>query len=136
MHACPLFLHGSNAHPHYATRPQNNGGDDDWHQDWSFYPHTNYDLLAVGIYLEDCFDENGPLKVLPRSHKGKLFDHHYDGNLHSTGNCGVCRSFLVYTEFFDVQTIGRESYIILFCFFFCILEGILHHARKYVVYGN
>ena len=60
--------------------PQNNGGDDDWHQDWSFYPHTNYDLLAVGIYLEDCFDENGPLKVLPRSHKGKLFDHHYDEN--------------------------------------------------------
>lgn len=60
--------------------PQKNGGVVDWHQDWSFYPHTNDDLLAVGIYLEDCFEDNGPLKVLPGSQKGKLFDHHYKGN--------------------------------------------------------
>ena len=63
---------------HHLQDPTSNKYD--WHQDWSFYPHTNDDLLAVGIYLEDCFDENGPLKVLPGSHKGKLFDHHYNGN--------------------------------------------------------
>ena len=60
--------------------PQKNGGVVDWHQDWSFYPHTNDDLLAVGIYLEDCFVENGPLKVIPKSHKNKLYNHHYKGN--------------------------------------------------------
>ncbi len=57
--------------------PSNLGGIIHWHQDWAFYPHTNDDLLAVGIYLEDCFEENGPLKVIPKSHKGKLYDHHY-----------------------------------------------------------
>ena len=25
----------------------------EWHQDWAFYPHTNDDLLAVGISLDD-----------------------------------------------------------------------------------
>ncbi len=60
--------------------PSNLGGVIYWHQDWSFYPHTNDDLLAVGIYLEDCNEINGPLKVIPKSHKGKLYDHHYKGN--------------------------------------------------------
>ena len=26
----------------------------EWHQDWAFYPHTNDDMLAVGVYLDDC----------------------------------------------------------------------------------
>lgn len=60
--------------------PSKLGGIVDWHQDWSFYPHTNDDLLAVGIYLEDCYEENGPLKVIPESHKKKLYNHHYKGN--------------------------------------------------------
>ena len=60
--------------------PSNLGGVIHWHQDWSFYPHTNDDLLAVGIYLEDCSKINGPLKVIPKSHKGKLYDHHLNGN--------------------------------------------------------
>ena len=60
--------------------PSKLGGIVDWHQDWSFYPHTNDDLLAIGIYLEDCFEENGPLKVVPKSHKNKLYNHHYKGN--------------------------------------------------------
>lgn len=60
--------------------PSKLGGVVDWHQDWSFYPHTNDDLLAVGIYLEDCNEENGPLKAIPQSHKKKLYNHHYKGN--------------------------------------------------------
>ena len=60
--------------------PSKLGGVVDWHQDWSFYPHTNDDLLAVGIYLEDCFEENGPLKVIPTSHKKNLYNHHYKGD--------------------------------------------------------
>ena len=45
-----------------------------WHQDISFWPHTNYTPCTVGLYLEDCSDEQGPLGVIGGSHKGKLFD--------------------------------------------------------------
>ena len=51
----------------------------EWHQDWAFYPHTNDDLLAVGVMVEDCGEDNGPLMVIPGSHKGPVFDHHRDG---------------------------------------------------------
>jgi ectoine hydroxylase-related dioxygenase (phytanoyl-CoA dioxygenase family) len=51
----------------------------EWHQDWAFYPHTNDDLLAIGIMLDDVTLENGPLMVVPGSHKGPIYDHHSDG---------------------------------------------------------
>ena len=51
-----------------------------WHQDWVFYPHTNDDLITVGIYLEDCFEKNGPLKIVKASHKKKIFSHHNNDN--------------------------------------------------------
>ena len=51
----------------------------EWHQDWAFYPHTNDDLLAVGIMLDDMTLENGPLQFLPGSHKGPVYDHHAKG---------------------------------------------------------
>ncbi len=51
----------------------------EWHQDWAFYPHTNDDLAAVGIMIDDVDDRNGPLLVIPGSHKGPIFDHHADG---------------------------------------------------------
>lgn len=51
----------------------------EWHQDWAFYPHTNDDVLATGIYLDDCDLDNGPLMVLPGTHLGPTHDHHADG---------------------------------------------------------
>ena len=50
-----------------------------WHQDWAFYPHTNSDLLAVGIMLDDIDEDNAPLMVVPQSHHGKTLNHHYKG---------------------------------------------------------
>ena len=50
-----------------------------WHQDWAFYPHTNDDILAVGVMIEDCTPASGPLRVIPGSHLGPLYDHHYRG---------------------------------------------------------
>ena len=61
-------------------KPPSGGAAVEWHQDWAFYPQTNDDMLAVGIMLEDCTLENGPLMVLPGSHKGAIFDHHQNGN--------------------------------------------------------
>ena len=51
----------------------------EWHQDWAFYPHTNQNVLAVGILLDDMDADNGPLQVLPGSHKGPIYDHHSHG---------------------------------------------------------
>ena len=56
------------------------GGDAiEWHQDWAFYPHTNDDILEVGIFLDDCGEDNGPLMAIPGSHLGPLDDHHHNG---------------------------------------------------------
>jgi ectoine hydroxylase-related dioxygenase (phytanoyl-CoA dioxygenase family) len=52
----------------------------EWHQDWAFYPHTNDDLLAVGVVIDDMTEENGPLLVIPGSHKGPIYDHNLDGH--------------------------------------------------------
>lgn len=51
----------------------------EWHQDWAFYPHTNDDVLAVAVIIDDMGLENGPLMVFPGSHKGPVHDHHADG---------------------------------------------------------
>ena len=51
----------------------------EWPQDWAFYPHTNDQGLAVGIYLDDVTERNGPVLMLPGSHKGPTFNHHVGG---------------------------------------------------------
>jgi len=49
----------------------------EWHQDWAFYPHSNDDILELGVLLEDCDEENGPLLMIPESHKGPIENHHH-----------------------------------------------------------
>ncbi|MEL6101629.1 MAG: phytanoyl-CoA dioxygenase family protein [Pseudomonadota bacterium] len=51
----------------------------EWHQDYAFYPHTNDDILAIGVLIDDMAPENGPLMVFPGSHRGPVYDHHVDG---------------------------------------------------------
>ena len=50
-----------------------------WHQDWAFYPHTNDDLLAIGIMLSDVGEEDGPLQVVPGSHRWDVLPHYQNG---------------------------------------------------------
>ena len=69
-------LHGSKLNmklPHCGAAVE-------WHQDWAFYPHTNDDILAVGVMIDDVEPDNGPLLALPGSHRiDKVWDHHQDG---------------------------------------------------------
>src|SRR4051812_44269375 len=51
----------------------------EWHQDWAFYPHTNDNLAAVGVMFDDMAMENGPLMIIPGSHRGPIHNHHADG---------------------------------------------------------
>lgn len=66
-------------HAKLNIKPVGGGAAIDWHQDWAFYPHTNDDLLAVGLFLGDVGPESGPLQVIPGSHRGPVFDHHDAG---------------------------------------------------------
>ncbi|MEM7293437.1 MAG: phytanoyl-CoA dioxygenase family protein, partial [Pseudomonadota bacterium] len=40
--------------------------------------YTNDDLLAVGVMIEDCTQDSGPLRVIPGSHRGPVYNHHSD----------------------------------------------------------
>ena len=61
------------------TKAPGGGAAVEWHQDWAFYPHTNDDLLAVGLMLEDVDEANGPLMVIPGTHKGPVLSHAVNG---------------------------------------------------------
>lgn len=50
----------------------------EWHQDAAFYPHSNDDVLAVGLLLDDATPENGCLAVLPGSHRHPVYEHYDD----------------------------------------------------------
>src|SRR5947208_12383417 len=45
------------------------------HQDAAFYPHSNDDVLAVGLLLDDATAEKGAMAVLPGSHRGPIHTH-------------------------------------------------------------
>ena len=57
------------------TKAPGGGQAVEWHQDWAFYPHTNDSMLAFGLMLEDVDESNGPLKVIPGSHRGPVLAH-------------------------------------------------------------
>lgn len=44
----------------------------DWHQDIPAWPHTDYSPVTVGLYMEDCGPEQGPLKAIRGSHLAPL----------------------------------------------------------------
>jgi ectoine hydroxylase-related dioxygenase (phytanoyl-CoA dioxygenase family) len=66
-------------HSKLNFKPASSNAEIQWHQDWGFYPHTNDDMLAVGVMIEDCTHENGPMMVIPGSHRGPIYDHHHNG---------------------------------------------------------
>jgi len=69
-----LRLHGSKLNMKSARY----GSPVEWHQDWAFYPHTNDDILAIGVLLDDCDLSNGPMLVVPGTHTREVFNHHGD----------------------------------------------------------
>ncbi|WP_413691802.1 phytanoyl-CoA dioxygenase family protein [Psychromonas sp. KJ10-2] len=54
--------------PHTATQVK-------WHQDFPFTPHSNDDLVTCLLMISEVTMENGPLQVIPGSHKGPLYTH-------------------------------------------------------------
>jgi len=52
----------------------------DWHQDIQAWPHTDYSPVTLGIYIEDCGPEQGPITTIKGSHKGPLFSMYDENN--------------------------------------------------------
>jgi phytanoyl-CoA hydroxylase len=67
-----LRLHGSKLN----MKSAHYGSPVEWHQDWAFYPHTNDDVLAIGVLLDDTDLSNGPMLVSPGTHTGAVWSHH------------------------------------------------------------
>ncbi len=62
----------------------------EWHQDFAFYPHSNDDVLAIGVIIDEMRSENGPLMVFPGSHRGTIHDHHVDGVFAGAMDLAAC----------------------------------------------
>lgn len=50
-----------------------------YHQDFQFELHTNDDLMTVLYFIDEVTIENGPLEVVPGTHKGVLHELWHDG---------------------------------------------------------
>jgi phytanoyl-CoA hydroxylase len=56
-------------HTKMFTKYPEKGSTVHWHQDFAYFPHTNFDLFAVMFMLDDATEENGCLQVIPGSHR-------------------------------------------------------------------
>ena len=66
-------------HSKLNIKPARVGSVVEWHQDIAYFPHTNTDLLACLIYLDDADAHNGCLQVMPGQHGKRLFGHSHEG---------------------------------------------------------
>ena len=67
-------------HSKLTTKPTVRGrGEAPWHQDFPFFPHTNTDLVAVCVAIDEINQNNGCLKMIAGSHRQGVLDHSEDG---------------------------------------------------------
>jgi phytanoyl-CoA hydroxylase len=69
-------------HAKFNAKPRREGspeGEIRWHQDYPFFPHTNFDLVACGLHLDAEDATSGPVSVLPGSHLNGVQSHVRDG---------------------------------------------------------
>lgn len=57
-----------------------------WHQDFPFTPHSNDDIVTALLMVDEVTEENGPLQVVPGSHRGPIHSLWHDGSF--TGAIG------------------------------------------------
>lgn len=81
-------------HSKLAAQAASKGkGGFNWHQDFAFFPHTNTDLVAVMVMLDDATPENGCMSMVRGSHKMGLLNHMQDGCF-----AGSCQEAHVWQE--------------------------------------
>ena len=60
-----------------------------FHQDFLFQPMSNDDLITALLFLDEVTLDNGPLEVVPKTHKGPLYSHWQDGVFTGSVSDGV-----------------------------------------------
>lgn len=84
------------------VKPPRVGSVVEWHQDFAFYPHTNTDLVATLIYLDDATRANACLRVVAGSHRHGLLPHeaegYFVGKVSSPAEVGLDESAIVDCE--------------------------------------
>ncbi len=60
-----------NAKPPAASQ----AGEVAWHQDYPFYPHTNFDLVSCTVHFDDEDEDSGPVRFIPGSHRRGPLSH-------------------------------------------------------------
>ena len=81
-----------------------------WHQDIPAWPHTNYSLVTLGVYLENITEDNGPLVCIPGSQLGPIFSHMDDAN-QWIGS--ISTEDLLKVELADgIKTVGRAGTVV------------------------
>ena len=107
-----------------------------WHQDIAFYPHTNVGTCQFLLSLEDVESAQGPLQVIPGSHKGPIYRHYdaldewrgaildqdlstagVDNAIELTGEAGtlsVHHSCTIHGSAQNMSTLGRPMLVITY----------------------
>lgn len=49
-----------------------------WHQDIQGWPHTDYSPVTIGVYIDGCAKDHGPLACVRGSHEGPLYSMYDD----------------------------------------------------------
>ncbi len=82
MTACVADLIGPNVKFHHSKiNSKLPGGHTlvNWHQDFTFTPHSNDDVVTALLMVDEVTEKNGPLEVVAGSHKGDLHGLWHDG---------------------------------------------------------
>ena len=79
-----------------------------WHQDYPFFPHTNSDLIAFGIHLDDETEDSGPVTFKPGSHKLGVLSHCKNNEFHYE-----CTEMDKAKSLPDIQITGQRGFVTL-----------------------
>lgn len=68
-------------HAKYNAKPRGDlgRGEVKWHQDYPFYPHTNFDLVSCIVHLDDEETASGPVRFIDGSHQWGPISHLKEG---------------------------------------------------------
>jgi len=112
-------------------KPPRVGSVVEWHQDMSYYPCTNDDIVTVLVYLDDATEANGCLRVLPRHHT-HFFSHEIDDGQFA----GMITDDLGSGRFGEIVPLEAQAGSVIFMH--CItphssLPNRSEHARRTVI---
>jgi ectoine hydroxylase-related dioxygenase (phytanoyl-CoA dioxygenase family) len=85
-----------------------------WHQDVQSWPHTDYSPVTVGIYIDGCQVDQGPLAFVRGSHEGPLYSM-YDERGNYAVSMRPADAKGIREELIDRPTGGPGTTILLNC---------------------